>query len=117
MHKIKFPCSIYGRDWNKPINDKVTQEQLYKLIQRGLVRGVGSWSKLRKICFVDMDNMAMAGHKPAVRKGYRLKFPLPDVIDKTTEWQQLPDAGVHVIRHHAVRCSAASPRRPRVPWV
>ena len=103
MSEIPFPTVIYGRDWSTPVMKKVSQSQLYDLIRRGLVHGIGSRSRLRRIHLIDTDNLAVVSY---CRKNTRHKarFPVKSDAGATTYREHLSQ---HVIvQHHGERCGA-----------
>ena len=103
MSEITFPFPVYGKDWAKPAR-LVTQAELYDLIRRGLVHGIGSRSRLRRIHLIDTDNLAVVSYCQRKRTPFRAKFPIKSDAGATTIREHL---STHVIvQHHEGRCEA-----------
>jgi hypothetical protein len=107
LDQIEFPCQVYGSDWEKPLKIKgmeITRERLCDLINRGLVRGIGSWKKLRRIHLICTDNLAVVSYCKSKPTRNKAKFPIKSQAGSTTYRERLQH-GV-LVQHHQPRCEA-----------
>jgi hypothetical protein len=103
MHVMEFPVPIYGKDWAKPAR-MVDRSELYTLINGGLVMGLGSRSRLRRIHMVDLDNFSAISYSRQHKTKNKLKFPIKSDAGSTTIHERLQH-GV-IVQHHHDRCDA-----------
>lgn len=79
-----------------------TQIRLCDLIRRGLVHGIGSHTRLRRIHMIDQDNMSVVSYCRKNSTHHKAKFPIKSDAGSTTIREHL---STHVIvQHHKERC-------------